>query len=556
MTGIEAFLEVLAAAGVTHLFGNPGTTELPLNEAVMADPRFRYVFGIHEIPVMAMADGYAQATRQVAVVNLHIGCGLGNAMGMLYNAHVEGTPLLVTAGQQDRRLRFDEPVLEADLVRVARPWTKWAAEVGRVEDMPNAVRRAVQTALTPPTGPVFLSLPIDVQMAEGGDLDVRGPSVPDRRLRPSADVIRRAAKALSEAKRPAILAGSRVLEADATAELATLAELLGAPIYAEATTGHGRMPVRSDHPLYQGVLPYWSPDAAQTLKDFDVLFVIGMNLLRLYIFQDPAQPIRRDVRIVQVDPNACEIGKNYPVEVGVLGDPKAALCDLIETLNGESNDERRDAAATRRATWENARRAATRVMQEKLEASVADGRLSSLRMMRELARALPPDAVVVEEAITSHHNVLETLGVLNDAAAQFAHRGWALGWGLGCALGVKLAWPQRPVVALIGDGAALYGIQALWSAAHERIPVTFLICNNRQYKILKLCGDQLDMPALREPACPGMNLSAPAVDFVALAKGFGVRARRITQPEELGGELKKSLEQSEASLLEVVLEGE
>src|SRR5438552_2982858 len=161
MTGIEAFLEILAGAGVTHLFGNPGTTELPFNEALGRDSRFRYIFGIHEIPVMAAADGYAMATGRVAVVNLHTACGLGNAMGMLYNAHVEGSPLLVTAGQQDTRLRFDEPVLAADLVGMARPLVKWAAEVNRVEDLPNATRRAVQIALTPPTGPVFLALALD-----------------------------------------------------------------------------------------------------------------------------------------------------------------------------------------------------------------------------------------------------------------------------------------------------------------------------------------------------------------------------------------------------------
>ena len=164
MTGIEVFLEILHRAGVRHIFGNPGTTELPLNDALATDSRFRYIFGLQEIPVVARADGFGLAPRSIAVANVHISCGLGNAMGMLYNAHVEGAPLLLTAGQQDRRLRFDEPVLDGDLVRVARPWTKWAAEVQRVEDIPNAVRRAIQTALMPPTGPVFLTLPVDLQI--------------------------------------------------------------------------------------------------------------------------------------------------------------------------------------------------------------------------------------------------------------------------------------------------------------------------------------------------------------------------------------------------------
>ncbi len=227
MTGIEAFLDVLAAAGVRHIFGNPGTTELPLNDALAIDRRFQYIFGLHEIPVVAMADGYAMASGGVGVANVHICCGLGNAMGMLYNAHISGSPVLLTAGQQDRRLRFEEPVLAGDMVSVARPWTKWAVEVQRVEDVPAAVRRAIQTALTPPTGPVFLALPVDVQMETCAGLDLSPPSLPDRRVRPPLDALHRAAAVLTQAKNPAILAGSRVTECAAVAELVAVAERLG-----------------------------------------------------------------------------------------------------------------------------------------------------------------------------------------------------------------------------------------------------------------------------------------------------------------------------------------
>src|SRR5215813_5536924 len=170
-TGIQALLQILADAGVRHIFGNPGTTEMPLNDALVGDRRFQYILGLQEVPVMAMADGFSMASRQLGVVNLHISCGLGNAMGMLYNAYREGTPLLVTAGQQDRRLMLEEPILWGQMVEVARPWTKWAVEVNRVQDLPTAIRRAMQAALTPPTGPVFLSIPIDVQ-SEIAELDL------------------------------------------------------------------------------------------------------------------------------------------------------------------------------------------------------------------------------------------------------------------------------------------------------------------------------------------------------------------------------------------------
>jgi benzoylformate decarboxylase len=183
MTGIEAFLEMLASAGVRYIFGNPGTTELALNDALAGDARFQYILGLQEVPVVAMADGYAMASGSLGVANVHIACGLGNAMGMLYNAYCAGTPLLLTAGQQDRRLRIEEPVLAGDLVQVAQPWTKWCCEVQRVQDVPIAVRRAVQTALTPPTGPVFLALPLDVQIESSDRFDLAPPHIPDRRVR-------------------------------------------------------------------------------------------------------------------------------------------------------------------------------------------------------------------------------------------------------------------------------------------------------------------------------------------------------------------------------------
>jgi benzoylformate decarboxylase len=545
MTGVEAFLDVLAAAGITHIFGNPGTTELPLNDALVQDRRFQYIFGLHEVPVVAMADGYALASGRVGVANVHICCGLGNAMGMLYNAHCEGTPLLLTAGQQDRRLRFEEPVLAGDMVSVVRPWTKWAAEVPRVEDVPAAVRRAIQTALTPPTGPVFLALPVDVQMQACDGLDLSPPSVPDRRVRPPLDALRRAAAVLAQAKNPAILAGSRVTECDAIAELVAVAEHLGAPVLVEQATAHGRLPFPTDHPLYADGLPLWSPDVRQTLADFDVLLVAGMNLLRSYIYHEPARPIPEHLRLVQMDNDAWQLGKNYPVEVGVLGDLKAGLAELAPLLP------RSAAAADRLKRYAAARGAKREALQAKIAAERGRRPMTPLALMAALAKVLPANAAVVEEAVTTTNATLERLGALKDPAGYFGHRGWALGWGLGCALGVKLAWPDRPVLAILGDGAALYGIQGLWTAAHHHIPVTFILCNNAQYQILKHCGDVMPLPRMAARQYLAMDLVQPEVDFVALARSLGVQAERITEPEELSERVRASLAGDKPILFDV-----
>jgi benzoylformate decarboxylase len=564
MTGIGAFLEVLAAAGVKHIFGNPGTTELPLNDALVGDQRFQYIFGLHEIPVLAMADGYAQASGKVGVANVHICCGLGNAMGMLYNAYCSGSPVLLTAGQQDRRLRFEEPVLAGDMVNVVRPWTKWAAEVQRVEDVPMAVRRAIQTALTPPTGPVFLALPVDVQMEMCAGLDLSPPSLPDRRVRPSLEALRRAAAVLAQAKAPAILAGSRVTESEAIGELIAVAERLGAPVLAEQATSHGRVPFPTDHPLYGGSLPLWSPDVRCALADFDVLLVVGINLLRSYIYHEPSRPIPEQVRLVQMDNDPWQIAKNYPIEVGLLGDLKAGLAELDQIMAGilaasslpspNRKEGRMGAAArTRMERYAAARREEQESLKRKIDSEYQQRPMTPLTMMAAVANVLPANAAVIEEAVTTTNGTLERLGALKDPTGYFGHRGWALGWGLGCALGVKLAWPERPVLAFLGDGAAMYGIQGLWTAAHHHIPVTFILCNNAQYQILKHCGDVMPLPNMAAKKYLAMDLVNPEIDFVTLSCALGVEARRITEPEELSERVREALASDKPQLFDVAI---
>jgi benzoylformate decarboxylase len=551
MTGIGAFLEILAGAGVSHIFGNPGTTELPLNDALGRDSRFRYFLGLHEIPVTAAADGYAQASGKVGVVNLHTACGLGNAMGMLYNAHAAGTPLLVTAGHQDTRLRFDEAVLTGPLVEMARPLVKWAAEVHRVEDLPNATRRAIQVALTPPTGPVFLALPLDVQMASAGGLDLSPPWLPDRHIRPAREPLQQAAQLLAPATSPVILAGSRVTESGAVRELVSLAETLGAVVFSESGTAHGRMPFPTDHPLYGGPLPLWSPDVRGQLAGFDVAFAVGMSLLKLYIHKEPARPLPESLKLIHLDSAPAEIGKNFPIEVGLVGDPKAGLAELVWEIDRRLGSEQITVAGERVKRHAARREKEQAALRAKIEEHHPARPMSPYALMGALAEVLPPNVAVVEEAPTAHHNIFERLGALRDPAGFFAHRGWALGWGIGCALGVKLAWPDRPVLALIGDGAALYGIQGLCTAARYNIPVTVVICNNARYKILQVCGDVLDLPGITDATAPGVVLDQPAVDFIALARSLGVDAHRVTEPDELAECVRASFTSNRPVLFDV-----
>jgi benzoylformate decarboxylase len=550
-TGIQILLDMLAGYGVRHIFGNPGTTELPLCDTLADDRRFTYVLALQELPAVAIADGYAQAARSPTVVNLHICCGLGNGLGMIYNAYREGTPLVITAGQQDQRMLFEEPILWGRMVDVVRPWTKWADEVRRVEDLPSAIRRAMQAAITPPTGPVFLSLPLDVQIGEA-EVDAAAPPRLNPFTDPPPEALRQAAKILAEAKNPAILVGSRVCEADAVAELVAVAESLGAPVMHEATTSHGRCSFPSDHPLAAEQLPFWSPEVRERLAEFDVLLVAGMKLMQQYIYHEPARPIPEHVRLVHFDEDPWELNKNYPLAVGVLGHLKSSLSRLASALAEMSTPQHRRDAQTRQMKWAEKRT----VRREHLQREAISQRdlrpMTPLCLMESLARILPPDVAVIEEApTTTMGGYFEQVGALKNPSGYFAQRGWALGWGLNCAIGVKLAWPDRPVLALIGDGSAMYGIQGLWTAAHYKIPVTFVICNNTEYKILKDCAEVLRLPAACGKRYEGLDVTDPAIDYAALAQSLGVPARRIDDPDALSAAVAQSLKRGGPELIEV-----
>jgi len=564
MSGAEAMLRVLAAAGVRRMFGNPGTTELPLMDALASMSRagtspIEYTLALQEIPVMAMADGYAMASGSLGVVNLHACCGLGNAMGMLYNAHREGTPLLVTAGQADRRIRFEEPILWGDMVAATKPWTKWSAEVERVEDMPIAIRRAIQMALTPPTGPVFLSLPMDVQSGLA-ELDVSPPVPLDRRVRPPVEALRRAAALLADAKNPGIVAGSRVTEAGAVEALVAVAEALGAPVFSESATSHGRLPFPAGHPLYGQQLPLWAPDVQAKLAEFDALLVVGLDLLRMYVHHEPPQAVPSRAKLVHLDENPWQIGKNYPVEVGLIGDVRTGLEELKAEISNVYGHQpvrasvRSPAAAEAQERGKRRGEAHAKIRDElrsRIESERDQRPMTPSTLMNVIAGVLPANIAVVEEAVTTTDFLLERLGILQNTDGYFAHRGWALGWGLGCALGVKLAWPDRPTLALLGDGAAMYGIQGLWTAARYKIPVTFVICNNSQYRILKDGARMLGMPAAQRGEFLGMDLAPPAIDFVKLAESMGVEARRIDEPDDLAAAFRESLAGDRPRLFDV-----
>ncbi|MGH8069381.1 MAG: thiamine pyrophosphate-binding protein [Candidatus Entotheonellia bacterium] len=549
ISGKHALAELLRQEGVEYLFGNPGTTELPLMDVLAQRDDIRYILSLHEGVALAMAAGYAEASGKIGVTNFHVAPGLGNALGLIYTAYMGRTPLLVTAGQQDRRMQLEEPLLWGDLVQMARPYTKWSYEISRPEDLPQTVRRAIKVAMTPPTGPVFLSLPMDVLEASV-DLGPAPAARLDLRPGPLPELLAQAAEVLCTAKNPTIIVGDRVSKSGALAEAVELAETLGARVYGEPQANSLAFP--SDHPLFAGVLPSLSQEVRRALEPADVVLAIGLNLFQPFLYGAKA-PLPEHTIVVQIDSDPWEVGKNYPVKVGVLSDPKAALAQLMPLLRQCMTTPQKDAAKQRLEAERELRLQERRSLESRTAEDDAKEPMSPLVLMREVAHALPADAVVVNESVTAGGTLRAWLK-LKDEKSFFQAKGGGLGFGLPAVVGVKLALPQRPVVGLIGEGSAMYAIQGLWTAAHYDLPVVFVICNNAQYRILKSGLLAFRSEPAKQGKFVGMDLVQPEIDFVALAESLGVAAERVAKPQEVGPALRQALSRHGPSLLDIPID--
>jgi benzoylformate decarboxylase len=549
MTGKRAFLELLKQEGIEILFGNPGTTELPLMDALAVESGQRYVLALQEASVMAMADGYAQASGKLAFANLHVTPGLGNAMGMLYDAQKSATPILVTAGQHDQSFNFSEPILYADLPPIARPLVKWSAEVRRIQDLPRAVHRAAKTALAPPTGPVFLSLPADVLNAEA-DIELGAPTRVGPRLRGDAQAIAAAAALLAKAERPLIIAGDGVAQSHALGELVALAELLGAGVFAESIPNTASFP--TTHPLFRGTFVRLAPAIRKVLAQHDLLLSVGGDLFTMSLPSD-VEPVPEGMPVIHLDQDPWELGKNYPATVAIMGDPQASLPELTREVAARLSVERKQAAKARLE----ATRAEVAAGLEQLKARARADRdkspIQPLALHLALSELLPKNTVIVDESVSSSAGLRQFMKS-EDPQSFFGLRGGGIGWGLPAAVGIKLALPDRPVVALVGDGSAMYTCQALWTAAHDHVPVIFIILNNSSYRILKQRTNAMKAHAAQTDVYVGMDLVAPRVDYVGLAKSLGVDGVRVDTVAGVCEHVKRALAGKEPLLIEAEID--
>ena len=544
--GAAVLLEVLRSEGARYVFGNPGTTELPLIDALVDAPDFHYVLALQEASAVAMADGYAQAASRPGVLNLHTAGGLGHGLGNLLNAHVSGTPLVVTAGQQDSRHTLTDPLLYGDLVSIATPAVKWAQEVTHPDQIPILIRRAFHDCQTAPTGPVFLSLPMDV-MEEMTAVDIGDVSTIDRAA--VAGSLGRLAEYLAAVPpgKLAIIAGDEISTSNAAAETVVLADALGAPVYGSSWPAH--IPFPTAHPLWMGNLPTKATEIAQKLHSYDAIFALGGKSLITILYTE-GSAVPPGMQIFQLSADARDLGRTYSTKLALVGDIRASLRALLPLLTPKLADRREIYASLRKAA-EREQEVRRGQLKAAADAEFDKPLTTPLVAGREMARAIGPEVAIVDEAPATLGALRAFLSTESTRQYSFA-RGGALGWGMPAAVGFSLGIDRAPVVSIVGDGAALYSPQALWTAAHERLPVTFVVINNREYNILKrFMRSQPHYASTRANRFIGMDILDPAIDFLALAASMGLPANRIDRAAEIAPALEAAISSGAPNLIEI-----
>lgn len=514
----DAVCDLMRRFGMTTVFGNPGSTELPLFRNFPDD--FRYVLGLQEAVVVGMADGYAQATRNAAFVNLHSAAGVGNAMGNIFTAFKNRTPMVITAGQQARSmLAFDPFLASRDAAELPKPYVKWSVEPARGEDVPHAIARAYYLAMMPPRGPVLVSVPVDDWDRPAEFLPVRLVS---RQVRPDPIVLDQIGRALDAAARPAFVVGGAVDRDEAFDDVVRLAEAHNAQVFVAPMTGRCSFP--ENHRLFAGFLPAMRERIVGLLAGSDLVFAIGAPAFTYHVegFGPHVPPGAKLVQLID-DPHTSSW---TPEGMAAVGSIRLGLVDLLA----------RTKPPTR--ALPTARTPAPRALPTLP--------LSTAYVLQSLAEMRAAESIIVEEAPSARPVMQAHLPILASEGFYTMDSG-GLGYGMPAAVGVALGKSGRRVIGIIGDGSSLYSIQSIWSAARLALPITFVILNNRRYAALQDFAPAFGFAA-QEPV-QGTDL--PDLDFVAIAKGMGCPSVRVHAAEALRDALATALASNRPMLIDV-----
>lgn len=548
MRGRQVFFETLLAHGVDRIFGNPGTTESPLLDSLLDYPQLQYIVHLHEGVAVGAANFYAQASGKTAFVNLHVAPGLGNGIGMIYSALKNNSPMVVTAGQQDTRIRLRDPVLGHDLAAMAAPVTKWSVQVESADELGPILQRAFKIANDAPAGPVFVALPINV-MEQETKVPVAKPAQVFTASRPDPAGIEAMSRLIIAAKNPAIVAGDDVARTGAGKTLEKLVERIGASVWFEGLRGRNSFP--TDHPAYRGTLAFDAPGIAKQFAENDLVLLVGGPFFE-EVWYGPGSPFPAGCKVLQIEAAPPRMAYNFAVDAGVIADVDATLEALWQAttgINGAAARARQDAFRAQKQADDAAQKARVEKAWSRTPTSMA-------RVMAELKAASPANVVVVDETITANLDLFKTF-TFASAGDYYSGRGGGIGQGVAGALGVAVAKPGRPILCLSGDGSSMYSIQALWTAAHHDLPIVFVILANREYRVLKHNIDayRARFDVKSNKPYMHMDLSGPVLGFVDLAKGMGVAGTHVTRAEDIQKAVAAAFKSGKPHLIEIEIEG-
>ena len=548
MRGRQVFMETLAAHGVDRIFGNPGTTESPLLDSLLDYPQIEYIVHLHEGVAVGAASFYGQAAGRTAFVNLHVAPGLGNAIGMIYGALKNNTAMVVTAGQQDTRLRLRDPVLGHDLAAMAAPVTKWSVQVETADELGPILQRAFKIASEAPAGPVFVALPINV-MEQETEVPPGRPGQAFARSQPDPAGIAAMAQLILAARSPAIVAGDEIARAGAAEALVSLVDRIGAAVWFEGLRGRNSFP--TEHPAWRGTLAFDAPGLARQFAGNDLVLMVGGPFFE-EVWYAPGSPFAAGCKVLQIESAPARLAYNFALDAGVVADVGAALEALVQATGSI------DAAAVkaRHAALAAQKEAEAASQKARVEKAWARTPTSMARAMAEIRAGAPADAIVVDETITANLDLFKTFAFAGPMD-YFSGRGGGIGQGVAGAIGVAVAEPKRPVLCVSGDGSSMYSIQALWTAAHHDLPIVFVILANREYRVLKHNIDayRARFDVKSNKPYMHMDLTGPVLGFVDMAQGMGVAGTHVTKADDIQGAIADAFRSGKPHLVEIEIEG-
>lgn len=545
--GNYLFLNALRAEGVRHIFGNPGTSEGPMIGILHEYPDLEYLMVLQEGVAIGMADAYARSTGQVACASLHIDNGLANGFGLMIDMKRSGTPVVVTAGNKDARHLASG---RSDLARMAEPFSKWSVEITHADQIPSVVRRAFQEARTPPTGPVFVGISTNA-FEDASDLIPSPSSQLNAQNHPDPDSVAMAAELLANARSPVMVVGDRVAQFDSVYGIMQLAEVIGSPVFGHVA-GNRNFPTH--HELWAGQLSLRNTLGIDAITKADVIVAIGCPVFEDFFYQHGGY-ITATTKLIHIDINAEEIGKSEPVRVGILASPGIASNAIAKSISGRMTPMRASEVAERARHVSELNTTAIRQWAQSAESNWNNVPINPASFGKALGEALPPNTNLFNDSISTSAMVQMGISKRSDINV-LGPRGGAIGWGIGSTMGFHVACPDNPTIGIVGDGSAMMTIQGLWTAVNYDIPVTFVICNNASYRILKV--NQNHYHRINNMPPPEIYNAADfdtPLDFRGQAEAYGALGIRVEHLDELEPAIRDAVNSQSPAVIDVILDG-